>query len=209
LRGSAASHSARHERRAWKPVAPGLRCTIICAVLAELLFVALMWISTWTTASAPICGPACQDTRFSEAMATDGPVSPPKLAAAQAAVTAKLSMSPFDTGAWLRLAVTEAGGYTGPLNPRSVQALENSYRLAPVDVNFTAWRLVYVFNHWSEITPGIRKAAIWEATTLYDPGNDTLTGLQARILDPAGALAFRMMLFNFKADSGHTSFGDT
>jgi hypothetical protein len=169
----------------WAPPVCGVLCLGLTGTMA---------ISTWSSTSSPICGPPCQDARFTQAVSPGAGLR--DAGRARAAVNAKLGMSPFDTGAWLRLSVLEAGGYGGALNARSIQALENSYRLAPIDVGFTHWRLVYAFNHWKELPPGLRQSAAAEGRLMVLAGETVIDALQADIADPAGSLAFRFVVMN-------------
>jgi hypothetical protein len=153
-----------------------------------------MAISTWSSTASPICGPPCQDARFAQAVSPQDGVK--DALRARAAVDAKLGQSPFDTGAWLRLSVLEAGGYGAALNARSTQALENSYRLAPIDVGFSHWRLAYAFNHWKQLSPGLRQSAAAEGRMMVLAGEPVIKALQADITDPAGSLAFRFLVLN-------------
>jgi hypothetical protein len=166
-----------------------------------LLLAVMMWLSTWNVAWAPVCGPLCQDARFSEAIgATLRGAAPAP--AARRAVSAKLGMSPFDAGAWLRLAVLNAGGYSAPLTPSSVRALEQSYRFAPVDGALARWRVVYIFSHWREATPSLRRSAMWEAEILCASGSrnrQALARAGGAITDPAGRLAFELLIANLEA----------
>ncbi len=171
-----------------------MRCVPLICGVACLGLTGTMAISTWSSTSSPICGPSCQDARFAQAVTPDAGLEDARRA--RAAVEAKLGMSPFDTGAWLRLSVLEAGGYREPLNARSAQALENSYRLAPIDVGFTHWRLVYAFNHWKELPPGLRQSAAAEGRMMVLAGEPVIKALQADITDSAGSLAFRFLVMN-------------
>jgi hypothetical protein len=175
------------------------RGPLVCGI-ACLGLTGTMAISTWSSTSSPICGPPCQDARFAQAVSPEGRLEDTRRA--RAAVDAKLGMSPFDTGAWLRLSVLEAGGYGGPLNARSTQALENSYRLAPIDVGFTHWRLVYAFNHWKELSPGLRQSAAAEGRMMVLAGEPVIKALRGDIADPAGSLAFRFLVLNTAPGAG-------
>lgn len=166
---------------------------LVCGV-ACLGLTGAMAISTWSSTSSPICGPPCQDARFAQAVSPQGGLEDARRA--RAAVDAKFGMSPFDTGAWLRLSVLEAGGYGGTFNARSAQALENSYRLAPIDVGFSHWRLVYAFNHWKALSPGLRQSAAAEGRMMILAGEPVIRALDADITDPAGSLAFRFLVLN-------------
>lgn len=169
----------------WAPLAGGVACLTLTGAMA---------ISTWSSPASPICGPSCQDARFAQAMTPEGSLR--DIPEGRAAIEAKLGMSPFDTGAWLRLSVLEAGGYRAPLNARSAQALENSYRLAPTDVGFSHWRLVYAFNHWEDLSPGLRQSAAAEGRMMVLAGDAVIRALNADITDPAGSLAFRFLVMN-------------
>ncbi len=90
----------------------------------------------------------------------------------------------------------EAGGYRGSLNDRSIQALENSYRLAPIDAAYSHWRLLYVFNHWKDLSPGLRQSAAAEGRMMVLAGEPVTKALAADITDPTGSLAFRFLVMN-------------
>lgn len=172
---------------------------LVCAI-ACLGLTGAMAISTWSSTASPICGPPCQDARFARAVSPEASVGDARQA--RAAVDAKLGMSPFDTGAWLRLAVLEAGGYRAPLNVRSTQALENSYRFAPIDVGFTHWRLRYAFNHWPDLSPGLRQSVAAEGRMVVLAGEPVIKALEADITDPAGLMAFRFLVMRTEAGPG-------
>lgn len=169
------------------------RLPLICGA-ACLGLTGAMAISTWSSPSSPICGPPCQDARFAQAVSPQTGLEDARRA--RAAVQAKLAMSPFDTGAWLRLSVLEAGGYRQAFNNASIQSLENSYRLAPVNVGYSHWRLAYAFNHWKELTPGLRQSAAAEGRMMVLAGEPVIKALEADITDPAGKLAFRFLVAN-------------
>ena len=98
-----------------------------------------------------------------------------------------LSSAPMTASAWLRIPYLQSR--TGlPLDAASLSALEKSYAVAPFGPDVTGWRLRFIFEHWSEVTPSLRGQAIAELNVLLaDRGNRAFE--PAEIHHPAGRLA--------------------
>ncbi len=95
--------------------------------------------------------------------------------------------APMTASAWLRIPYLQSR--TGePLDAAGLKALDNSYAVAPFGPDVTRWRLRFIFEHWSEMTPTLREQALAELQVLLtNRGNRAFD--PAEIENPAGRLA--------------------
>jgi hypothetical protein len=170
------------------PAALVLALSVLGAGLAGVLALSFL-------ASGPsFCGPGCIDRRMDALVASDGRVNPSQASRARDLIRRRLELSPFDDGAWLRLAALEVET-AGVFTPAARAAVETSYRYAPVDAAVARWRLAFVFEHWREVTPSIRKSAEMEMRSLgvWVENRRMLAELERQIADPTGRLAFHLL----------------
>jgi len=77
------------------------------------------------------------------------------------------------------------------LTPEALKALETSYVAGPFDPDASLWRLRFVFDNWTGLTPGLRQDALRELDALwtrpYMPRRLEIMGDE--IADPAGRIA--------------------
>jgi hypothetical protein len=166
----------------------------LAAASAAVLAAALL--GSFGAAGRPFCGPGCVDRRLEALTGPDGRVPPAALAQARRLVHDQLAYSPFDAVAWLRLAAIETDASPGGrLTPAAVAALETSYRFTPVDIRVARWRLRFAFEHWTELSPPLRRAAEAEVRSLsaIPENRDALRPLAREIAAPGGRLAFHLL----------------
>lgn len=126
-------------------------------------------------------GAEARADRLAIAAATTGGVAQALTANREA-----LNAAPMTAAAWLRIAWLRAQN-GARLDSRSLEAMEKAYSVAPFGPDVTTWRLAFVYDHWSDLTPALRKDATAEhyETALRRPARlDT-----AAIADPSGRLA--------------------
>ena len=116
--------------------------------------------------SAISCGPVCQHQQLVKDL-TSAPSNSLRLAPEERRLAFdELASNPVQADAWLSLAVMDAEHHGGRLTANARAALERSYEFAPVDVRTAPARLKFAFNHWDQLAPQDRKAALTELTVL-------------------------------------------
>lgn len=170
----------------------------ICAGLAILLgaVASVAWSDAAHLTRSPLCGAQCLDRPVIDALTAPASEFPALLPAARAAARAQIAHSPFETGAYLRLALLEQRAGGGRLTPAAATALAQSYERAPVDATAAVWRIPVTFSAWSQASPGVRRAAIREVETIYAaPQNrDRLQRLTSRISTYEGRFAYQLLI---------------
>jgi hypothetical protein len=176
-------------------IAPGsvARCVLAGTSAVAALASAILFLSMLDTPSG-LCSPGCLERRLSALMDASGDLRTGQFSEAEGLIRRELAFSAFDDTAWLRQAALETTR-AGRLDAAAVRALEASYRVAPVDVDMARWRLVFLFQHWSEVSPQSRLQAGREMTSLA-VAPENIPGLKAlgqKISNPSGRLAFQLM----------------
>lgn len=181
---------------------PGSWVGWVFAGVAGVGAVVALSMSLSMTGSGPaaLCGPQCLDRPIA-VLLSGQPPAPAAVDKARVLVRRQLAASPFDASAWLRLGLIETLSGDGRLGAEGVRALEASYRYAPVDVDVARWRLTFVFEHWREASPTVRKAAEREVRVLFAaPQNRPGMRRWARIIgDRSGRLAAGLMIAQLDA----------
>ena len=119
--------------------------------------------------------------------------SPPDLQRVEAESRRTLEIRPGDASAWCRLAwVAAQQGRRADM----LDALDRSYAVAPYGPDVTAWRLRFVFDHWPELTPDLRRQASQELAVATWDRRGLVDQAEADINDPAGRLAFVLIRRN-------------
>jgi hypothetical protein len=103
-----------------------------------------------------------------------------------------LALTPYNAWAWCRLAYIEAQR-TNEANPEVVRALRMSYRGAPLGPEVTRWRLTFIFDHWDQVTPDIRRNAMDEIMARGVLGHPLAEYVMRRTGNPAGILALELV----------------
>lgn len=103
-----------------------------------------------------------------------------------------LASSPATATAWLRAAYIRQQK-SGTLDADSLRYIETSYRVAPLGPGVTPWRVVFVFENWQSMTPGVRSAALAEIRT-FAASNKGARALVDTIRSPAGRLAAKLAI---------------
>lgn len=125
------------------------------------------WTDTAKLTNTPLCGPSCLDPVVAAGLVASDVEFPAKWAPAESAARFQVSISPFDTGAWIRIAALNIRRGGGKLTPAAIEALLTSYERAPIDARVSAWRIPLVFSYWTAAPPALRKAAQNEVVVLY------------------------------------------
>lgn len=102
-----------------------------------------------------------------------------------------LQQSPSNATAWLRLAYLERAP-DGRLSPASLNALDKSYGVAPFGPDNTRWRLGFILDHWSQVTPDLRQSALDELRLTQKIRARTLRGLESEISDSGGRVVLAL-----------------
>ena len=157
---------------------------------------AVMWMDLVGLTRSPLCGPRCFDPPIERALLA-GPQSVFKAyRPARQAAMRQIQISPFDTAAWLRVVLLERKVAGGVLSPSAVDALEMSYKRAPVDASVVQWRLPIAFTHWATLTPALKRRVLDELRVLYRaPQNrEAIKGLSRDIGSVEGLFAFNLSI---------------
>ena len=112
----------------------------------------------------------------------------PNPAGAAAQTRAALAQAPMTASAWARLAYLERAS-SGALTPAALDQLERSYAVAPFGPDITPWRVRFMFEHWTQLTPPLRAQAAAELRTLARHRDGVARDLVASIDNPSGRLA--------------------
>ncbi len=131
-------------------------CAAVGAAGLGLALLGLDALSATGQTANPVTLAAGLDRRANAALAQGD------LATAEALSAAALAQSPYDTSAWLRLALIDAQA-DGKVDAEGLKALATSYQLLPYDQYTVVWRIAFCLEHWPELTPEIRAAAKAEA----------------------------------------------
>lgn len=105
-----------------------------------------------------------------------------------------IEASPMNAAAWLRMAYIQSA-HSGSLDAGSIDAIDRSYSVAPFGPDVTAWRLQFLYGHWSQLPPDLRKEVMAEHVTYGRP----IAITDERIPDRAGKLAAVLMNGSIKA----------
>ncbi|WP_396593034.1 hypothetical protein [Brevundimonas sp. R86498] len=116
--------------------------------------------------------------------------TPPRLEESAAWSRRTLAVRPGDATAWARLAwvAAEQGN-----NADMVEALDRSFAVAPFGPEITGWRLRFIYERWSLMTPDLRRQALAELAVTVRTRPRVARAALAEIADPAGRLAFLMV----------------
>lgn len=123
------------------------------------------------------------------------PVTPRARVASEAAARQALARSPTRAAGWLELAYADSLKPQG-LGASGIQALQRSYDFEPLGPDVSEWRLAFAFEHWDQLTPEIRAAALneLEARWKREERRKALNELPDRIANPAGRVAAALTL---------------
>lgn len=170
------------------------RAALLIACLAMTGAAAAMTAAALPLGAGPLCGPSCLDRRIEALLDARGSLPPSARPQARDLINRELALSPFNTAAWLRLAVLETDTHGGRLTPTGSAALRASYRYAPIDPEVALWRTTFAFNHWRDASPDLRWSAEREYRLLSERDPQSFSRLIDQIRDPSGALAYRMLV---------------
>jgi hypothetical protein len=105
-----------------------------------------------------------------------------------------LTVFPYDTTAWLRLAYLDALRHGG-LSAEGVSYLTRSYDLVAVDPDVAVWRIRFALENSQSLTPDLRRSVRDEALALGStPHRESLRELQPKIQNAAGRLSLALWL---------------
>lgn len=106
-----------------------------------------------------------------------------------------LAARPMESSAWLRLAYTDCLQH-GQLTDEGRRALEISYLVLPYAGPQAAWRLAFVLENWSALSPQSRKDALAEMVTVKaDEWSLRLATMKvlAKVRNPGGRMTIALM----------------
>jgi hypothetical protein len=138
------------------------------------------------------CGADCPSRSYEAAAAADvalafnahGPVRDALLAQAERTTRQGLRRTPVSSEAWARLALILSERAGGAATPAVQQALQTSYDAAPYQKAAAQWRIAFCADHWPQITPALRKAALAEHEWLSRVDWGSAERLRAGIENP-------------------------
>lgn len=111
-------------------------------------------------------------------------------AAARSAAAWRIARSePANPEGWSAVADADARAHNR-LTAAGLQALDHAYAVSFFDRPTAVWRIGFAYDHWSQLTPELRKDARAEAlAALTDPGlTDEAKARLKAVSDPAGRL---------------------
>jgi hypothetical protein len=164
-------------------IALGAAVSVCAALLAAGL--------TWPAIPFPFALAAHHEKRADLALSSAG-ARPLALERAAFENERTLASSPATATAWLRAAYIRQQR-TGTLDADSLRYIETSYRVAPLGPGVSPWRVLFVFENWELMTPGIRLAALAEIRT-FAASNKGARALVDTIRSPAGRLAAKLAI---------------
>jgi hypothetical protein len=115
------------------------------------------------------------------------------------AAEAVLAARPMESSAWLRLAYADRIEH-GRLTDEGRHAVDMSYLVLPYAGAGTPWRLTFVLDNWTQITPQGRQDALHEIDVLkrdYYIFYATRSAVQ-QVLNPAGRMVIVLLGLNRK-----------
>jgi len=175
--------------------------SLVVVVLGGLMLCGMLWPLSPVGAFA---GSVLPITEVDQARA-DQSLSPargaPNWALAERETWRELKVAPTRTVPWMRLAYIDAKRNGGRLTAAGLGDLERSYTFSPYDRDIGVWRLAFLYEHWDELNPIVRKAALEETAGLWGlPSRQAqLRQFPARISNPAGRLAVMFEIGDLEA----------
>lgn len=174
--------------------------------LCAAVLLSSFWL-IWAAADADGLASQVTPSDFSqERKATDllgGALTPARLAAAEGAANAALRIAPTHAGAWIDLAFVDSVRNGGRLSAVGLKALQKSYDFEPLGPDVSPWRLKFDFEHWDQLTPELRTAAIDEAAAAWisadGEGAQALVAMPDTVLNPAGRIAATLVMASVAA----------
>lgn|GEM_PF-5092683 len=103
-----------------------------------------------------------------------------------------------DPSFWVHKTVIDAAACGGCTSSLVISDLSQSYAASPMNEAVAPWRLLFIFNHWNEMSPSLRQNALTELQACWSvEGNRIkLKALINNIRDPSGALYYRILTSN-------------
>jgi len=193
--GSATHPTAKPVSSAGK----GLRWLFVCGSAAVALFTALAAIgenapgSALAAVSDQVLPLAQPNLEVAEAIANDPRRRADLPEAERLAQKARAAAPDRLRGALVTLDVGVARD-GGRLTPTTLGLLEQSYRLAPLDFNYGANRVVFAYNHWQELTPEVRAMVARETDCLDSGARLSLQEATPRVRTAMGQAALDLNL---------------
>jgi hypothetical protein len=100
---------------------------------------------------------------------------------------ASLDAAPMNAAAWMRIAWLKTRNGSS-LDAQGLDAIEKSYSVSPYGPDVSVWRMTFLFEHWEQLTPDIRKEVLAEQSV--QPWRQTFDA--ATITNPSGRLAAQL-----------------
>lgn len=106
--------------------------------------------------------------------------------------------APADSGPLLRRAYLESLS-ARPFDASVAEAVRRSYAVEPLGPDATAWRLRFVFEHWSATPGDVRASALEELGAAFPRHGWAMRGLPDSIQDPTGRMAASLSFARLRA----------
>lgn len=106
--------------------------------------------------------------------------------------------APAASGPLLRRAYLESLG-ARPFDAAAAEAVRRSYAVEPLGPDATAWRLRFVFEHWSAAPADVRASALSELDAAFPRHGWAMRGLPDAVQDPTGRMAARLSFARLRA----------
>jgi len=183
-------------------LAPPVLLSAATATLSLTLGVGLIWPDSWEAQLVASFLPIAEVHQHRADQALGGPDGRgADWELAKRETVAELHIAPTRARPWMRLAFIDAQTHNGVLTDAGVADIQHGYDFTPFDREIGPWRLAFVYNHWDQLTPSVRGAALDETEVLWR-GSSDIQAFPNTIPNPAGRLAATMALANLKAGFG-------
>ncbi len=149
------------------PVTALATMSVVVIVMGALMLCGMLWPLSPVGAFAGSVLPITEvyEARADQSLAVSG--GKPNWALAEQETWRELRVAPTRTLPWMRLAYIDASSHGGRLTADGLGDVQHSYTFSPYDRDIGVWRLEFLYDHWDELNPDIRKAALEETAGLW------------------------------------------
>jgi hypothetical protein len=126
--------------------------------------------------------------KFAERVATDARLQA-QLPRAELEADTALALAPQRLRATLTKLDVEVARNGGHINARSLELVEQSYALSPLEYTYGFSRLTFLYNHWGELSPRVRRMVYREAECLDAADHLDFEAINGKVYDRLGAFA--------------------
>ena len=155
------------------------------------LALALVALAAWASSNLPYSPLARPEVLAAESVRL---LDAGQARQAASLIRRELDLRPYDASAWCRLAASQLT-ISRRVDTQVQDLLRRSYAASAIDVEVFAWRSALIFNHWSEVSPGLRQAAVDEVRAMdgiWETKPQVATLAEA-VRDPTGSLALAII----------------